>query len=81
MGYNVAEPHGSAPIEESYAELTVRIKKRPLRAAMKQLVKIMATWHEMSFQVLCLSHALRKVMISGGNIFANFFSPGVIQCG
>jgi len=73
MGYNVAEPHGSAPIEDVDAERAVRIKKRPLKAVMKQIVKIVATWHEMSFQVLCLRHALRKMMISGGNMIAIFF--------
>jgi len=76
MGYNVAEPCGSAPIKEVDAELAVRIKKRPLWAAMKQLVKNMATWLEMSFQEMCLRHALRKVTISGGNMSP--FFPGVI---
>ena len=57
-------------MDEVDTEIAVRIKKRPLRAVMKKLVKIMATCHEMGFRVLCLRHALRTVTISTGSIIA-----------
>ena len=69
MWYNIAEPDGSSLIDQVNAELVVRRKKRPLRAVMKHLVKIMTTCHEMSFRI-CLSHALRKILISAESMIA-----------